>query len=190
MTENIEVRETGLDEALRIFADFPRSTQQKALVGASSRAVMTARNIAWQETSKVYTVKRADFARYTKLTTRRLMSESIGFGLRAVANLVPLERYKHSGGRKGKKLSVEVIRGYETEMKDMFVANLGRGYGDAILERTTPKRESSETKFSTSGAHMLNNPLVTEGMGNAAAETFEKRLEHEIDRILRGYGTS
>lgn len=183
-----EVSETGLDEALRIFADFPRGMQQQAIVSAANRAVMTARNIAWQETSKVYTVKRADFARYTKLTTHRLMSESIGFGLRAAANLVPLERYKYSGGRKGRKLSVEVIRGYETEMKDMFVANLGRGHGNAILERTTPKRESSETKFSASGAHMLDNPVVADSIGKSAAETFEKRLEHEIDRILRGYG--
>lgn len=184
----IEVQETGYDEAVRIFSQFSRNMQHKVLVSASNRAIMTARSIAWQETSKVYTIKRDDFNRFTKLTTRQLMSGSIGFGLYASANLVPLERYKHSGGRKGKKLTVEVIRGYETKMNDMFAANLGRGYGEAILERTTPRRNSSETKYAPSGAHMLYNAEVSDSIGKAAAETFEKRFEHEIDRILRGYG--
>ena len=39
-----------------------------------------------------------------------------------------------------------------------------------------------------SGAQMIQNAEVTDRLSEDAQKKFEQRVEHEIDRILNGYG--
>lgn len=45
-----------------------------------------------------------------------------------------------------------------------------------------------EGKYGPSTAHMMQNEKVTEEMVKTMEETYDKRIEHEITRILSGYG--
>lgn len=52
----------------------------------------------------------------------------------------------------------------------------------------TRRRDSSEQLFGPSPAHMMANENVLDKVEEAAQDTIDKRVEHEITRILNGYG--
>lgn len=70
-------------------------------------------------------------------------------------------------------------------LRHVFTANIGGRLG--AYERLTSKRFPVEGKFGPSTAHMMQNENVTKGMVETIEETYEKRIEHEITRILSGY---
>ena len=72
-------------------------------------------------------------------------------------------------------------------MESAYVADLGR-YGVGVFERLTSRRATSQQLFGPSVAHMMENENVLEQVEGSAQETVDKRLEHEISRILNGYG--
>lgn len=45
-----------------------------------------------------------------------------------------------------------------------------------------------EQKFGPSTGHMMRNEEVIEKMDETIRDTYEKRVEHEILRVLNGWG--
>ena len=78
-----------------------------------------------------------------------------------------------------------------TRFQNAFVARMRSGHV-AIFERTGGATGSGSDEIKslmgTAPPQMLGNEEVTEKLAKATAEKFEERLEHEVLRILNGWG--
>ena len=103
--------------------------------------------------------------------------------------VIPLKRFKVSTSAPAQKtVSVSVLKAEGGKrLEHAFVADLGK-YGVGVFERMTRRRDSSEQLFGPSPAHMMANENVLDKVEEAAQDTIDKRVEHEITRILNGYG--
>lgn len=88
-------------------------------------------------------------------------------------------RFSKDGG-----VAVSVKRGQGGVLQHAFIASPGRM---GVYERVGSSRLPIEQKFGPSAAHMMEDEEVTQKMENEIVETFNARIEHEIDRILNGW---
>lgn len=170
----------------------PGNKVHAALSNASNRAMISARNAAWQAVHETYTVKRTAFYRETTIHTFRANAQALSAAISFNGYLIPLIDYNVKGYRSHERrgvrsLKAEVLSGEPKDLRHAYIADLGR-YGESVFERLTPRRDSSSMLLGPSAAHMIDNGEVLDKMDKAAQETFNKRLDHEVDRILRGYG--
>lgn len=186
----IELQSERFEAVQQMLGNLSGSEMRSAFANAANRAMSTARSTSWKAVKEMYTVTRTAFYHDTKTHIGRADTGSLEASLSFKSLLIPLVDFKTKGGtsRKGSHsspLRAEVIRGTEKTLKYAYAANLGT-YGEAVFERLTPKRESSSEFYGPAAAQMVYNPNVLEQMDDAAMDTFERRLEHELDRILRG----
>ena len=178
----------------------PGNKVNTALSYALSRAMITVRSEAWKYVHEQYTISRTAFYKDTGISTKVVKANSASGNAEVYAEivvggnlirLVDFEYYKpdkyQNHQAKNRRIAAVVLRGLPSYLH-AFVANFGR-YGNAIYERLSPKRRDVKQMYGPSAAHMVMHPEVLKKLDKAAQETFDKRLEHEIDRILRGFGT-
>ena len=111
-----------------------------------------------------------------------LMSVGISFAGRVLS----LHRFSVRYARGG-TLHAKVKRnGSGGPLLHAFTASVKERFG--VFERLTKERFPLDRKFGPSTAHMMQNENVTDEMGKTIRETYDKRIEHEITRILSGYG--
>ena len=73
-----------------------------------------------------------------------------------------------------------------TTLDHAFVANI---YGSTgVFERVGAPRFPVEQKYGPSTGHMMQNEQVVEKMDKTIRTTFDSRIEHEILRVLNGWG--
>jgi len=71
-------------------------------------------------------------------------------------------------------------------LEHAFVANI---YGHvAVFERVGAPRFPVEQKYGPSTGHMMQNERVIEQMDTTIRQTYEARIEHEVLRVLNGWG--
>lgn len=161
-----------------------------ALANAANRAMQSARTEAWNGVKKEYTLSRTAFYRQTKVRTFKASKSNTTAGLSFNGNFIPLFDFKinkqSQSGNTVRYLQAEVKRGYKEQLKSAYVANLGK-YGEAVFERATPRRDSSEQLMGPAAAEMVANDDVMENITAKAGEVFVDRIEHEVERFLRGY---
>ncbi|MBP0983089.1 MAG: hypothetical protein J6A19_05120 [Oscillospiraceae bacterium] len=189
----MEISTEQLERTRSMLGSLPGNKVKAALTNAANRAMITARSVAWEATKQTYTVKRTAFYRDTRIHVYRANNQSISAAVTFSGYLIPLIDFNVKGYRSHEKrgvrlLKAEVLSGLPKDLRHAYKANLGK-YGEAIFERLTPARDSSQQLYGPAAAHMIDNPAVLRQMDEAAKDTFDKRLDHEIDRILRGYGT-
>ena len=163
-----------------------------ALTNAANRAMMTARRVAWDAVHKQYTIKKTEFYRKTSIRTYRANKQSLGATVEFGGYVIPLinfgvESYRSHEKSRIRRYKVEVFRGIPKDLWHAYVTNLGR-YGTNVFERVSSGKRASQTLYGPSAAHMVENGEVLAEMNKAAKATFDNRLEHEVDRILRGLG--
>ncbi len=189
----LEVRSEQMERVQAMLGGLPGNKTKAALSNAATRAMQTARGRVWDAVKTEYTVKKSAFLRETKIKLYRANKEAIGAGLEFKGYLIPLIDYNVKGYRAHEKRAVrlakvEVFRGAKETLRHAYIANLGT-YGEAVFERLSPtRRDTSSQLYGPSAAHMVDNAAVIDDVSKAAQQTFDNRLEHEIDRILRGYG--
>lgn len=101
-------------------------------------------------------------------------------------NVLPLLTFNTKFSRNG-LIQTQVKReGATAVLEHAFAARVFGPIG--VFERVTEKRFPIEQKFGPSTAHMMSSEQVVEKMDATVRETFERRLEHEITRVLNGWG--
>lgn len=188
----MEVTSEQMERVSEKLRGLPGNKVYAALSNAANRAMMSARGVAWQAVHKQYTVNRAAFYKDTSVHTFRANKESLSAAVTFGGYLIPLISFNVKGYRSHEKghirrLKAEVLTGLPKDLKHAYITNLGR-YGQNVFERYSSQRNSSQTLYGPSAAHMVENGEVIKDMDAAAKATFDKRLDHEIDRILRGLG--
>ncbi|MBU5438294.1 phage tail protein [Tissierella sp. MSJ-40] len=165
-----------------------KNAPNKAFYNTINRALMTVRSKSGKMIRETYRIKQSDITSNQNMKLKRASMRNLEGQIEFAGSVIPLIKFKVTPSEpKRKTVSVSVLR---TEggkrLQSAYVANLGR-YGAGVFERMTSKRETSQQLFGPSTAHMMGNAGVIQKVEAAAQETIDKRIEHEISRILNGY---
>ena len=182
-----EIGENSLERINKLLHNIPGGTY-KVVSSALRRAGDTAKTRAGQFAAAEYTINKGDFMRKTNVKTHvkseigGLLSMSISFS----GTVLPLLTFNTSYSRDG-RLQTQVKRnGGTSTLQNVFTA---RVFGPiAVFERIGSTRFPIEQKYGPSTGHMMRNEEVIEKMDEAIRDTYEKRIEHEILRVLNGWG--
>lgn len=182
-----EVGANSLDRVNKILAGVPGGIW-KASYSALKRAGDTAKTRAGQFAAAEYTINKGDFMRNVNqkshITSQAgsLVSMSISYA----GNVLPLLTFNTKFSRNG-LLQTQVKRGgASTVLEHAFAARVFGPIG--VYERLGSERFPVEQKYGPSTTHMMQNETVVEKMDKTVRDTFEQRLEHEITRVLNGWG--
>ena len=194
MSEVIYIKDTGqlkLDRANRLLAGLGDGTQlRNALYNALNRAGIKARKEAAAFATKSYTIPVSSFKRHVREKYHihygggKLEGGVVSSELSFAGSVIPLIEF-HTRYSKDGSLNVSVKRGGGGNLEHAFVANIG---GVNIYERVGRSRFPLEKKYGPSAAHMLSEDTVVQSMEKTIVDTFNSRIEHEITRVLNGWG--
>ena len=144
-------------------------------------------NKSRQYAAEEYTIQ-GDFMKNVRQKSH-ITSEAggvVSMSISYAGNVVPLLTFKTKYSRSG-LLQTQVKRnGASAVLEHAFAARVFGPIG--VFERVGEKRFPVEQKFGPSTAHMMQNEQAVERMDETIRETLDRRLEHEITRVLNGWG--
>lgn len=186
----IRVNEVGgdtLERLNKILANVPGGVF-KASSAALKRAGDAAKTRAGQFAAAEYTISKGDFMRHVTEKTHinggagGVMNMSISFG----GQVLPLLTFNTTYTKDGAVQTQVKRNGGASTLQHAFVARI---FGPtAVFERVGSPRFPVEQKFGPSTAHMMQNEQVIEKMDETIRTTYDTRIEHEILRVLNGWG--
>ena len=196
----VEVGGAGLERLNRLLHDVPGGVW-KAAYGALKRAGEAAKTQAGRFAAEEYTIRKSDFMKNVTVKTS-IGNESgrgdvtavngaaaggvVSLNIRYAGNVLPLLAFDTHFGRNG-RLRVQVKRlGDSKPLNRAFAARVFDRMG--VFEREGDARFPVRQLYGPSTAHMMRNERVVEKMDATIRETYEKRIDHEIDRVLNGWG--
>lgn len=164
--------------------------ERKAPNAISNSLNRTVTNIATnvsKEVRKEYNVKATDVK--DTLRKRKANHSDLSAEVRSTGQVLPLDRFKVTpktvNPKRKKQLKVAVKKDGVKQILGAFVTNLN---GIKIFIREGDDRLPIDRLFGPSVPQMLGNEGTVENINIQARDTFEKRLEHEINRILERSG--
>lgn len=167
-------------ELQRIFENTPR--QVPIVVSrAVNRAIVSARTETSRKVCQVYKVKHGDIIktiRISKANAGRMQAE-----MRSEDSVLPLSKFGVSTNAKGVRVAVK--RGGSKQIKSAFIITSARGGANAFV-RTSTKRTPVKGLHGPSVPQMIGNEGVVEGVADKAGEVLNRRLDHEISRLMGG----
>ncbi len=180
----MDLAEDGFERAAQILAGIPGGAK-KAIGSALARAGNAGRTTAKRAVTEEYNVSAGLFSAYTR-NINHFESEA-GGGLSVVfgyqGNSIPLIHFVRSPGT---PVQVSVMKGGGGTLDHAFDANI---HHFGIFERIEKPRFPVKELYGPATPQMMySNEAVLDKVDEKVAETFEKRLDHEISRILNGYG--
>lgn len=186
----IHISEVGgntLDRANKLLAGIPDGIW-KASYSALRRAGDQAKTKAGRFAAAEYTINKGDFMR--NVTSKTQVTGASGgvasLNISYRGNVLPLLTFNTRYSRDGKVQTQVKRTGGSAVLEHAFAAGV---FGPvAVFERLGSKRFPVEQKFGPSTAHMMQNEQVVEKMDETIQEAFERRMEHEITRLLNGWG--
>lgn len=205
----------SIDRATKLLAGINGGIS-KAINAAMQRAVAHMRTTSTKAIREKYDISSTNIRAERNINTR--YNYTPGGGVTAMVTFsgqkIPLYRY---GGTSPKGVSIDSskwvsayingfwkkvhpglaasghqMRGAPTvRFENAFIAQMGSGH-KGIFERTGGASSSGSDAIreimGSSVAQMLGNPDVSEKLATEAMDTFNQRMEHEILRIMNGWG--
>lgn len=184
----VDVVEDSLDKATRLLAGINGGVY-KAVGSALSRAAATGKTAAKQPITKEYTISQSEFLARTRNINHFVRESSGGisvvFGFRG--NVIPLMKFNTRVNGSGQIVTQVKRSGSAETLNRAFSAQMGGHKG--IYERIGASRFPVEELYGPATPQMMySNEEVTDGIERKVADTYEKRIDHEILRILNGWG--
>lgn len=180
----IELTASQIDKAQRVLSHIPNGAP-KAMSRAINRAADSARTEAARKVRETYYIGYSEITSTIKIY--RASSENLGARVESRGHVLPLTKFKVTPNRPMPKrtspIIVRVKRGEGGPIRTAFVARMHSGHL-AVMSRAGKRRLPIQEHFGPPIPQMLGNPSVTQWVEQKAGETLEKRLEHEIDRML------
>ncbi len=184
----IEITQQQIDRVKLILGGV-QNASKSVFANVINRTLLTIRSQSGKHIRQTYRIKQQDITSNQNISVKRASGNGIVEGsIEYAGTLIPLIKFKVNPQTRQKAVSVSVLQ--QNSGKRLFrayVTDLGR-YGTGVFERQTSKRESSKQLMGPSTAHMIDNQNVLSKIEDVAMETIDKRVEHEINRILNGYG--
>ena len=190
----------SFDEATRRLAGIDGGAR-RAIGAAIERTMTSARAYAARSVTKEYALTSTVFKEYTKVTSsNKHRTVKVDHGTTECGILfhgyhIPLIRFDTSFGADG-LLTTRVKRGSSAKALEHAVGNKRKAAFTAtvngrlgIYEREGRERFPIDQLFGPATPQMMSaNEAVMDDIQDHIRETFEKRLDHEITRILNGWG--
>lgn len=183
----VDIAEEALIRAQKLLAGIPGGAK-KAVGSALARSANSGKTFIKKPVSEEYAISSGQFLRYTRnINHFRETGEGTTVELGFKGYVIPLIEFQTHVGHDG-KITTRVKRDSNAEtLQHAFYARMG-GHG-GIYERLTSSRFPVEEKFGPATPQMMySNENVLDQMEEHMAEVFEKRIEHEISRVLNGWG--
>lgn len=182
----ITITQDTIDRISNLLVEVPNGTE-RAMASAANRAIAKAKTESFKGVTKEYKIKRNVIAEYTKDSIKNATTSDLCATLIFAGQQIPLYKYsltkpKYPGGGK-------VFAGQKTAraFEEAFIAQMSSGH-IGIFQRTGKARKPIEQKMGSSMRSMVSNAVVMDQVYKEAQETFDNRLEHEVERLLAGYG--
>lgn len=185
----INVTAEQLDRINAILSEIPGGAE-KALTGVIKRATSTVRSETTRQISNVYAITQKDIRAetnihmYTRTSGGNVVGEITFSGYK-----IPLYRFNATPKDviRGATVKAAQFRSEQPKVfEHAFIARMKTGH-TGIFERETSKRFPITEHMGSATAQMARNSVVLEEVEAKTTAVIEKRIEHEITRILNAY---
>lgn len=188
MKLTLTIDQKQFNRAMRDLKEIPAGAR-RAMTAALNKTITGVRTDTNREVRADYVIKQADVTK--QLKARKASRNSLVAELNGTYDPISLEKFKvtpkrTSGIRPAGGLKVSVKKGSSSRIEHAFMANLGGSARVATREGTS--RLPIQKRFGPAVVQMLNNPDVDDRIQRLAQERLNKNMEHEIDRLMKGYG--
>ncbi|MEN8702495.1 phage tail protein [Bacillus infantis] len=154
-----------------------------AISSALNRAVTNVSSNVSKEVRKKYTVKSSDIKQ--TLSKTRASRQDLHAIVKSKGELLPLDRFKVSPRSVQPKRKKPIKVAVKKEgLKPLLGAFVGEIHGTKVFKRVGKKRLPIRRLFGPSIPQMIENEEVRSFINQEGNETFNRRLDHEINRIL------
>ena len=168
----VDVVEDSLDKATRLLAGINGGVY-KAVGSALSRAAIS---------QSEFLVRTRDINHFVREDSGGL---SVVFGFRG--NVIPLMKFSTHINGSGQVVTQVKRSGSAATLNRAFSAQMGGHRG--VYERIGPSRFPVKELYGPATPQMMySNEEVTDEIERKMADTYEKRIDHEILRLLNGWG--
>jgi hypothetical protein len=180
----ITVSAEKMEYAERMLRNIPGAAK-RAAANAINRASESARTEAARKVRELYYIKQSDVTSTIKLY--RATPEDLSSVVVSRGNLLALSKFRVTPSQpqpnRRRPIIVRVKRGSGGIITGAFVARMSSGH-IGVFNRIGKTRLPIIQRYGPSVPQMLGNPSVTNWVEQKAYETLDKRLDHEINRIL------
>lgn len=183
----VDIAEDSLDRAQKLLAGIGGGWE-KAIGSALSRAANTGKTVAKRAVTSEYNIDQSMFMRSTRNINHYVRAgNGVGVVFGYAGYVIPLLYFASTPSSDG-RISVNVKKSTAAEVLDhAFVAQMGHHKG--IYERVGPSRFPVEEKYGPATPQMMySNEKVANQIEEKVVDTFNQRIDHEILRIMNGWG--
>jgi len=184
-----QVGEYHLDRAAKLLAGIPGGVY-RAVGSAVKRAAQHGLTVGMKIVSEDYAIGQDNLKQYTRHINTIVRDDGrsyeVTFGYRG--NVIPLIRFDTAMSKNG-RVTARVLRSNTKKTLDhAFTARMNSHYG--IFEREGTARLPVKELFGPSAVQAFYaSEETTDKMEEAVMKTYEERIDHEITRVLNGWGT-
>lgn len=154
-----------------------------AIANALNRAVTNVSSNISKEVRKEYNIKASDIK--ITISKTKASKSNLSAIVRSNGNLIPLDRFKVSPRtvqpKRKTPIQIAVKKNGLKQAVGAFVADIN---GIKVFKRESKKRLPINRLFGPSIPQMINNETIRNNINLEGKETFTRRLDHEINRIL------
>ena len=184
----VDIAEDSLDRVTKLLAGISGGVY-KAVGSALTRAAAAGKTAAKQPVTREYSISQSEFLSQTRNINHFVRDTSGGlsvvFGFRG--NVIPLMKFNTRVNNSGQVVTQVKRSGAAATLDRAFTAQMGGHRG--IYERVGVKRFPVEELYGPATPQMMySNEEVMDEIEDKMAETYEKRIDHEILRVLNGWG--
>jgi hypothetical protein len=177
----------SIDRVTKLLSGIPGGIQ-KAIYQSMKRAATAGEAHAAKVISSEYYISSGTFKAETT-SHKKVISDGEGttVELRYFGRPIPLAKFKVSVGADGRVRANVKRSGGGGDFDRIFQSSVGSHAG--LFERVGESRLPIREVFGPSTPGMMHaNETVAEEISEKVRETFEQRLEHEMLRIMNGWG--
>ncbi|HJF34178.1 MAG TPA: phage tail protein [Sporosarcina psychrophila] len=182
MRVSVELDERRLKEVQLRLGQFSKKAPN-AISNALNRAMNNVNTNIKKEIRKEYHIKVGDIN--ATLTKMRASKGSLSAAVKSKGHLIGLDKFKISpktiNPKRKSLVSIAVKKSGGKKVKGAFVADAN---GAKMFMRLNKDRLPIRRLFGPSVPQMLGNQEIRDYVEAEGKETFERRLDHEINRLL------
>lgn len=184
----VDIAEDSLDRVTKLLAGI-NGGAKKAVGSALARAAAAGKTAVKRPITQDYAISQSEFLAQTKNINHFTQDGdgglSVVFGF--AGHVIPLMKFNTRVDSSG-RVTTQVKRSSAgAVLEHAFKSQVGSHTG--IFERDGAERFPIRELFGPATPQMMySDENVTDTVETTMAETYEKRIEHEIDRLLNGWG--
>lgn len=185
-----DIAEESLDRAEKLLAGIPGGVQ-RAVSDALSRAAQHGLTVGMRIASGEYAIGQNELKSRTKQINRVVRDDNGGceiiFGYRGA--VIPLIRFDTRIGSDG-RIYARVLRSNARELiGNAFIARVGNQHTGVFVRKGAGSRPIRQLYGPSAAAAFYAHEETVDKMDEEIRATYERRIEHEVTRILNGWGS-